>query len=99
MTASAVELAGRVLSAAIEERIFPGATVDVGSGTGPLWCASCGALTFDADAPPTTRDTLFDLASLTKPVATTSIFIDLVRLGTIRPDTTVSSLIDEWRGV
>jgi serine-type D-Ala-D-Ala carboxypeptidase len=77
-----------VLENALSSRVFPAATVDVGSSAGPLW----------QDALATDFDTPFDLASLTKPIATTTIVMDLVGRGIVKPDDPVARFFPEWRG-
>src|SRR2546430_15346450 len=63
-----VDGARDVIRRAIEARVFPSATVDVGASRGSLWREG-----FEASG-----DTVFDLASLTKPIATTSVAMQLV---------------------
>lgn len=48
------------------------------------------------DAEPTTLDTIYDLASLTKPVATGTSIMKLVEQGKIRVSDKVSKYIPEW---
>lgn len=48
------------------------------------------------DAEPTTPDTIYDLASLTKPVATGTSIMKLVEQGKIRVSDKVSKYIPEW---
>ena len=60
----------RLLDQARTARAFPAATIEVGRCRGVLWRHATGRLTYDADATPATTDTLFDLASLTKVIAT-----------------------------
>jgi CubicO group peptidase (beta-lactamase class C family) len=97
MRPEAVE-ARRILEQAIEARTFPAAAVDVGSAAGSLWTDAIGALTFDPGSPPARTDTIFDLASLTKVIATTSVVMDLVRTGRVRVDARVADFFDDWRG-
>jgi len=90
--------AARVIVDAIAERVFPAAAVDVGSSAGPIWTEAFGRLTFDAGAPAAAIDTPFDLASLTKPIATTSVAMDLVARGALGLDWRVADCFSEWRG-
>ena len=55
-------------------------------------------MTFDAGAPPARLDTPFDLASLTKVIATTTVLMELVRTGRARLDDPISEVFHEWRG-
>ena len=94
----AIDAARRVLEEAIERRVFPAASAETGSSAGPLWTEALGGLTFDAARPRTGVETLFDLASLTKVIATTTIVMDLVRRDRVGLDDRVSAFFDEWRG-
>ena len=95
---SAENEARRVLADAIAAARFPAATVDVGASAGTLWQEAFGALTFDDTSPPATIHTPFDLASLTKPIVTTSVIMQLVGDSHLRLDEPVASLFPEWRG-
>jgi CubicO group peptidase (beta-lactamase class C family) len=87
-----------VVERAIAGRVFPAASVDVGSSAGSLWSEALGTLTCDAGAPPATLDTLFDLASLTKVIATTTVMMELVRTARVAIDEPVSAFFVDWRG-
>jgi serine-type D-Ala-D-Ala carboxypeptidase len=68
--------------------LFPAATVNVGSSAGPLWHDAVGV----------PHDTLFDLASLTKPIATASIVMRLLTDHRLALDDAISSGFKEWTG-
>ena len=91
--------ARRVVEAAIAVHTFPAAAVEAGGSAGVLWAGSFGRLTFDADAPAALDDTIFDLASLTKPLATGSAAMEMVRTGALALDAPVSGFFDEWCGI
>lgn len=90
------EGARQVVSRAVAARVFPGAVVNVGSGTRTLWHEAFGALTFDGA--PVAKSTAFDLASLTKVVATTTVVMGHVGTGRLLLDGLVSAHLPEWRG-
>jgi CubicO group peptidase (beta-lactamase class C family) len=92
------EAARQVLELAIAERAFPAAVIEVGTAGEPLWRQAFGALTFQADAAPTGDDTIFDLASLTKVIATTPLVMLQVERGVLAVDDRVSGHIAAWRG-
>ena len=75
------------LDAAVESAIsageIPGAVVVVGDRDGVLYRKAFGRRAID-QAEPMTLDTIFDLASLTKPVATASSIMKLVEQGRLR---------------
>jgi CubicO group peptidase (beta-lactamase class C family) len=90
--------AARVIDAAIEARVFPAAAAEVGASGGVLWRDAFGHLTFDAESARTAIETPFDLASLTKVMATTAVVAQLLNDGRLRLDEPVSASFDEWRG-
>ena len=77
---------------------MPAAVVEVGTRTGRLWTFAAGALTYDPGAVATTPETVFDLASLTKVIATTSLVMRHVQAGTLGLDTPIAALLPAWRG-
>jgi len=91
--------ARRVIEDAIAERAFPAASIEVGTANGVLWRDALGKLTFDPDARPAAEDTIFDLASLTKVLATAPLLMQQVERGVFGLDDPVSRHIAEWRGV
>jgi CubicO group peptidase (beta-lactamase class C family) len=93
-----VDDARRVIEDAIEARVFPAASVEVGVADGLVWFQPFGRLTFETGAPHTNHDTIYDLASLTKPIATATIVMALVESGALTLETPVADVFDEWRG-
>jgi CubicO group peptidase (beta-lactamase class C family) len=79
-------------------KVFPGACAEVGAADAPLWHASVGALSFDAHAPPVTGATIYDLASLTKPIATATVAMRLVEAGRLDLSAPVAAHEPNWRG-
>ena len=90
--------ARRVIEEAHRARTFPAASFDVGNGDASFWTGAVGTLTFDASARPAGVQTPFDLASLTKVIATTSIVMELVGTGALRLGEPVSAFFADWRG-
>jgi 1-acyl-sn-glycerol-3-phosphate acyltransferase len=65
-----------LVAAAIAEQKLPGCVVTVGRREGVLFQKAYGVRAIEPERVPMTEDTLFDLASLTKPIATaTSVMI------------------------
>ena len=93
-----IEEARRVIENAIRDRVFPAAALEVGSSTGPLRADAFGTLTFDRGSSPTGIGTPFDLASLTKVIATTTVLMQLVGSGRLRLDERVVACFPDWRG-
>ena len=81
---------------ALEHRAFPAASIDVGRVGGPLWQEAFGRLTYDSDAPLTTLETWFDLASLTKVIATVPLTMRLVQRHVVSLDEPISRWLDGW---
>ncbi len=96
---AALDEARHVLQDALARRVFPAASVDVGSSTNSLWRESFGSLTFDPNSPAASEATVFDLASLTKVIATTSIVMEQVHRGVLRLDDRIEESFSEWRGI
>ncbi len=92
------ERAHDVLAAGIAARVFPGAVAEVGSSAGPVWADAAGSRTFEPGSHAVTPDTVYDLASLTKPIATMTVVMELMRLGAIALDERVEVMIPDWRG-
>ncbi len=87
----------RLIDDAVRRRAFPCAVVEVGCTEGPVWCHAAGALSYGGDAA-ATADTVFDLASLTKVLATTTVVMRLVEAGALALDEPVAGRIADWRG-
>jgi CubicO group peptidase (beta-lactamase class C family) len=90
-----------VLESAIQSRVFPGASVEVGTAQAPLWQAGLGMLTYDplpgSDAlTAVARDTVYDLASLTKVLAAATVAIRSVEQGAIALDDRVVDHVPQW---
>ena len=96
MAAPAFSAARRILERAIADKGFPAAVVEVGTPHQPLWRQAFGRLSFDADARATREDTYFDLASLTKVLATTPLVLRLVERGVLDLDDPVSRHVTQW---
>jgi CubicO group peptidase (beta-lactamase class C family) len=87
-----------VLQRAVADRAFPAAVAEVGTSRQPLWREAFGRLTFDDNARQTTDDTIFDLASLTKVLATAPLVMRQVERGALALDDRVSRHLPRWRG-
>ena len=90
--------AADVVQRGVDERAFPAAVVEVGTAGGVLWSQAFGRLDADAESAPTQQNTIFDLASLTKVIATTSLVMRLVERGALALDDPIRKWIREWRG-
>jgi uncharacterized protein YbbC (DUF1343 family)/CubicO group peptidase (beta-lactamase class C family) len=78
---------------AISDKKLPGAVVLVGQGERTLYQKAIGQRSVSPSAEPMTLDTIFDLASLTKVVATTTSVMILVEEGKIALNDPVAAFI------
>jgi CubicO group peptidase (beta-lactamase class C family) len=83
-----------IVQAGIDKKQYPGAVLVIGRKSDVLYQKAYGRHTFEPDAKPMTIDTLFDLASVTKVVATASTAMALVEDGKINLDATVGQYLD-----
>ena len=84
---------------AIKDKVFPGAVVVVGRRDTVLFAKGFGHFTWSpASATPSPDSTLWDLASLTKVVATASIAMALVDRGQLDLDAAVSNHLPRFVG-
>jgi CubicO group peptidase (beta-lactamase class C family) len=84
-----------VLDRAIADRAFPGGVLAVGY-RGELSVHPFGRQTYDATSPAVTADTIYDVASLTKPVVTATLVAMQIQAGRIALDLPVGRYIPEW---
>ena len=87
-----------IIQEAHERQLFPAAVIEVGTSDDVLWRSSTGRLTYDESAPPVTEQTVFDLASLTKPVVTASVAMRLEDAGRLRLSDRVTRWLPHWTG-
>ena len=83
----------RVLETAIAERAFPGCAFGVLAKGEIVLQDALGRFTYEEDAPAVAPHTIFDVASLTKVVATTAAAMLLNQRGLLDPDTPVGELL------
>jgi beta-N-acetylhexosaminidase len=90
--------AERVIESAIAARAFPGAVLAVGHDGRLAELRAFGRLSYDADAPTTTPETVYDLASLTKVIVTTTMAMMLVDEELLDLDKPVRAFLPGFRG-
>ena len=95
--ASHFAAARQILQQAIADRAFPAAAIEVGNAHQPLWREAFGRLTFDPESSPTQDDTVFDLASLTKVISTTTLVMRHVEQGILSLDDPIAEHVSGWR--
>ncbi len=84
------------LRAHAEAGVFPGASYLVAEGDRVIAEGAVGDAVREPEVLPATRDTLYDLASLTKPLATALIAVRLAAAGRLRLDDRLGDRIDGW---
>lgn len=88
----------QVIRASIEKEELPGAVVLVARHGRVVWRKSYGSRAVEPQREAMTVDTIFDLASLTKIVATTTSIMILIEQGKVRLSDTVVHFIPEMKG-
>jgi uncharacterized protein YbbC (DUF1343 family)/CubicO group peptidase (beta-lactamase class C family) len=83
----------RVMADAIAAGETPGAVIAVGDANGAVFTRAYGRRSVEPAAEPMTVDTIFDAASLTKAVATTTAVMMLVESGRLRLGDRIGSVI------
>ncbi|HYE87611.1 MAG TPA: serine hydrolase [Vicinamibacterales bacterium] len=87
-----------IVTQAITDRVFPGVVIEVGRAAGPIFTTTAGGQTYDAASPRIDAGTIYDLASLTKVLATTALMSAHVATGRMRLNDRVRHWIDGWTG-
>jgi CubicO group peptidase (beta-lactamase class C family) len=85
--------ARRVLADAIATHAFPGCAFGVLAAGEVVLEDACGNFTYEEGSPPVSLDTIFDLASVTKVVATTAMAMLLYQRGLLDLDTPVGDIL------
>ncbi len=86
----------QMIEQAIAGRAFPGACLAVTNRTELLALKAFGRFTFEPASSPVTSATLFDLASVTKVAATTSMAMVLYERGLLDLDAPVAGIVPEF---
>jgi len=94
-----LEIIDRVIREGMRAGGFPGAAVVIGRQGVAVWRRGLGTLGWDSASPEVTTDrTIYDLASLTKVVATTTAAMILYDEGKLSLDTKVADVIPGFAG-
>jgi CubicO group peptidase (beta-lactamase class C family) len=86
----------RLVDEAIRRKAFPGAALAVTLGGELVAWRAFGRFTYEADSPEVKPGTVWDLASLTKPLATTAMAMLLWERGKLSLETAVARLLPEF---
>lgn len=93
-----LERAADLLEEAVAAGVTPGGVLVVTRGGTVVLEHAAGRLTYGDDAPAVTRSTIYDLASLTKVIATTTLMMRRVESGALDLDSTAASYLAELEG-
>ncbi len=87
-----------LIQQAIVDRVFPAASVAITHNGNLVALKAFGRFTYESDSPEATAATVFDLASLSKVVATTSMAMILYERGLLDLDLPVAAVVAEFAG-
>jgi CubicO group peptidase (beta-lactamase class C family) len=87
-----------ILQDAIASHAFPGASLAVTHKNRLIALKSLGRFTYEPDSPKITDTTIFDLASVSKVVATTSMAMILYERGLLDLESPVTAVVPEFAG-
>lgn len=88
----------KILETAIAEKVFPGAVVGIVSSTGEKEFICAGRYTYSVDSPVVLQNTIYDCASLTKPIPVNILALLLIQEGILDVDAPVSRYLPEYTG-
>lgn len=87
-----------LIRAAVADSVTPGAALAVGHRGRWVRLRGYGRLDWDPSSPAVTDSTVYDLASLTKTMGTTTALMGLVEDGRVHLDSAVSRYLPGWKG-
>jgi len=90
------QIRNRILRA-ITEKVFPACVVGVVRKNGNRTIIPCGNFTFDTESPIVKEGTVFDVASLTKSIPTSSLALQLVDKGKLNLEDKLINFVPEFR--
>ena len=80
----------------ISNRVFPGAVAYIARADAILYCKALGHRMCTPEIKPMQRDTIFDLASLTKPIVTATLIMRCVEEGTVELNAPIQNYLPEF---
>ena len=96
--AEAMAPVDQVIAEGVAGRAFPGGVIAVGRDGALVHLAAFGKQSYDADATAVDERTIYDLASLTKVIVTTTMAMILVDEGKLDLDKPVSAFLPGYKG-
>lgn len=88
----------QALHAAVDDGVFPGAVLAVRISGDAKFTAVAGRVSCDATGQPVRPDTVYDLASLTKPLATATSILLLIQTSKLALNSQAQSILPELAG-
>src|SRR4029434_3600225 len=85
-----------VITRAIDAGAFPGSVILVAQRGDVLYHEAFGCRSLVPERTPMAADTVFDVSSLTKPLATTTMVMLLAQQGTLRPEDRVTRFVQNF---
>ncbi|WP_396219793.1 serine hydrolase domain-containing protein [Gemmatimonas sp.] len=98
MSSARLSTIDRVVQRGVDAGGYPGAAVVVGRKGYSVWSRGFGSLDWTGRMPVTSRESIYDLASLTKVVATTTAIMVLYDAGRVDLDAPVSRYLPDFSG-
>ena len=86
----------QLIQCGISEKIFPGAVAYIAESGAIPYCEAFGFRMHTPEIKPMQRDTIFDLASLTKPIVTATLIMRYVEDGTVGLDKLIQNYLPEF---
>ena len=80
----------------ITKKIFPGAVAYIAEHGAMPYCEAFGNRMCTPEIKPMRRDTIFDLASLTKPIVTATLIMRLIEAGTVELNAPIQNYLPEF---
>lgn len=93
MTGEAPPAVAELLASAVAARVTPGGVIAVGASTADSYIVACGAHSYAADAAAVSSASVYDLASLTKVLATLPLALRAATTGELPLNTRVAPLV------
>jgi beta-glucosidase-like glycosyl hydrolase/CubicO group peptidase (beta-lactamase class C family) len=97
-SAEKMKMVDQLLEDFVQEKAFPGGVLAVGYHGTLAHLKTFGRLTYEVDSPRAVENTIYDLASLTKVVATTTMAMMLVDDGRLNLDKPVQDFLPRFQG-
>jgi serine-type D-Ala-D-Ala carboxypeptidase len=99
MDAAALKRIDALIESAIAAKVTPGAALAIGRRGQVVRLRGYGRVDWNINSARVNERTIYDLASLTKPVATTTAVMLLVQDGALDLDRPLAAYLPEWRGI